>query len=118
MANEESHRDDVRERFEAWAREEAQNRWPDARVRYRSRAPNGSHHWEIAAPGVGEFWLAATDDVLEDPAEVDAAMDRLSSVGWLDRLPDVPGHGVQVKPGGRIFQWDPERDDTHGFLAP
>lgn len=117
MANEEDRGQVIRERFEEWAREEVQSRWPEARVRYRSRAMKGSHHWQIDAPGVGEFWLAATDEVVEDPMEVDTATDRLSSVGWLDRLPDVPGRGIQVKPGGRIFQWDHERDDTHGFLV-
>ncbi len=109
--------EDPRQHLESWATDEARSLWPEAEVRYRSRARKGSHCWQINAPGVGEFWLSATDDVLDDPREIDAATERLTEARWLERLPDVPGRGVQVKRGGRVFQWDPERDDTTGYLV-
>lgn len=103
--------------FEDWIAAEARSRWPGAEVRYRGRARNGSHCWQIDAPGVGEFWAAATDDVLGSSSELYEGEDRLHRVQWLDRLPDVPTHGVLLETGGRVLAWDPERDDTIGYLA-
>ncbi len=108
---------DPRRSFETWIAREAREQWPDARVRYRSRAKQGSHYWQIDAPGVGEFWISVTDGVLEEPAGIENATESLETLAWLDRLTGVPSHGVQVRPGGRVLRWDPVRDDTEGYLA-
>lgn len=117
MADREDLREDPRAHFEAFIEREARSRWPEAEVRYRSRAPKGSHCWQVDAPGVGEFWVGATDEVLSDRREVDAAEESLRRALWLERLPDVPTHGVQVRSGGRVLQWNPERDDTIGSFT-
>ncbi|HEX7118727.1 MAG TPA: hypothetical protein VF212_08070 [Longimicrobiales bacterium] len=116
MADREARGADPRSDFEEFIRSEARSHWPEAEVRYRSRARKGSHCWQVDAPGVGEFWVGATEDVLRDRGEIDAAAEGLRRRSWLDRLPDVPTHGVQVRPGGRVLQWNPERDDTIGEL--
>lgn len=117
MANRKDGQEDLRAEFEEFLIDEVRSRWPDAEVHYRSRAPKGSHCWEVDAPGVGAFWVGATEDVLSDRNEVTAAEESLRRALWLERIPDVPTHGVQVRPGGRVFQWNPERDDTIGSFT-
>ncbi len=117
MSDREELQEDPRARFEQFILSEARSHWPEAEVRYRSRAPKGSHYWQVGAPGVGEFWVGATEEVVSDQGEVEAAKESLRRALWLERLPDVPTHGVQVRSGGRVLQWNPERDDTIGSFA-
>ncbi|HLU26766.1 MAG TPA: hypothetical protein VKZ58_13765 [Longimicrobiales bacterium] len=105
-----------RDRFEEWVAEQVRSRWPGAHVHFRDRAMNGSYHWQIDVPEVGEFHVAATEDVLADEYEIERAEDSLVRELWLERLPDVPTRAAVVKPGGRVFGWNPVSDTTIGPL--
>jgi hypothetical protein len=109
--------DQARQEFGDWLTRQAEGRWPGARVRYRGRARHGSHRWEILAPGIGEFWLAADEPVLTDPNIVRDSIDVLESEAAIERLPDTPTRAMIVKEGGRLLLWDPEEDDTVGLAS-
>lgn len=99
-----------------WIRLHVLERWPTADLTYEGAAVSGSRYWSVRLPNGTTAEIGATEPTLLEPGVRDIPI-SLDTIDWRGSLLEVYPAGLLISTGGRLFEWDRERDRGTRLIA-